>query len=146
MFKTVAEREPTANIEGLLVSPMIKEGVDFIVGTQQDPTIGPIIMVGLGGIYTEVLKDLSLSLAPVTPNKALSMLTSLRGAAIFQGARGQAVINIQAVAEAVSRLSVLAVQKTETVESIEINPLRAMADKVVALDALVLRMDEARHY
>lgn len=146
MFKTVAEREPTANIEGLLVSPMIKEGVDFIVGTQQDPTIGPIIMVGLGGIYTEVLKDLSLSLAPVTPNKALSMLTSLRGAGIFQGARGQAVINIQAVAEVVSRLSVLAVQKTETVASIEINPLRAMADKVVALDALVLRMDEARHY
>lgn len=146
MFKTVAEREPTANIEGLLVSPMIKEGVDFIVGTQQDLTIGPIIMVGLGGIYTEVLKDLSLSLAPVTPNKALSMLTSLRGAGIFQGARGQAVINIQAVAEVVSRLSVLAVQKTETVASIEINPLRAMADKVVALDALVLRMDEARHY
>ncbi len=138
MFKTVAEREPNAKIEGLLISPMIADGVDFIIGTQCDPIMGPVIMVGLGGIYTEILKDVRLSLAPVTHERALSMLTSLRGAAIFQGARGQAPININAVADAVSRLSVLAVQNTDTIDSIEINPLRAMGDKVVALDALIL--------
>lgn len=138
MLKTVAEREPNAKIEGLLMGPMIGDGVDFIIGTQRDSVMGPVIMVGLGGIYTEILKDVCLSLAPVTHERALSMLKSLRGAAIFQGARGQVAINLDAVADAVSRLSVLAVQNSDTIDSIEINPLRAMSDKVIALDALII--------
>jgi len=146
MFKTVAEREPNAKIEGLLISPMIGDGVDFIIGTQRDPIMGPVIMVGLGGIYTEILKDVRLSLAPVSHARAISMLQSLRGAAIFQGARGQAVINISAVADAVSRLSVLAVQNADTIDSIEINPLRAMSNNTVALDALILSNETIKNH
>ncbi|MEW4982615.1 MAG: acetate--CoA ligase family protein [Cycloclasticus sp.] len=138
MLKTIREKEPNAKIEGLLISPMIGDGVDFIIGTQRDPVMGPIIMVGLGGVYTEILKDVRLSLAPVSTERALSMLQSLRGAAIFQGARGQQSINLNAAADAISRLSVLAVNNVSHISSIEVNPLRATNNNVIALDALII--------
>jgi len=138
MLKTVKEREPDAKIDGLLVAPMIGEGVDLIVGTQRDPVMGPVVMVGLGGIYTEILKDVAVSLAPITPKRALSLIESLRGVALLKGVRGQEPVDINAIADAVSRLSVLAVQNAQTIESIEINPLRAMPSGVIALDALIL--------
>lgn len=141
MLRTVAEREPDARIDGLLISPMIGEGVDLIIGTERDPVLGPIIMVGLGGIFTEILKDVNVSLAPVSPKRALTMLQSLRGTALLSGVRGQAAVDIEAVADAVSRLSVLAVQNASDIQSIEINPLRAMKEGVIALDALILARD-----
>lgn len=143
MLHTVAQREPTARIEGLLISPMIGNGVDLIVGSQCDPIMGPIIMVGLGGIYTEILKDVKVALAPVTAKQALAMLQSLRGAALLAGVRGQAAVDVNAVADAVSRLSVLAVQNADTIESIEINPLRAMEKGALALDALIIAKQTA---
>jgi len=143
MLKTVKEREPDAKIDGLLVAPMIGEGVDLIVGTQRDPVMGPVVMVGLGGIYTEILKDVAVSLAPITPKRALSLIESLRGVALLKGVRGQEAVDINAVADAVSRLSVLAVQNAQTIESIEINPLRAMPSGVIALDALILAGEQA---
>ncbi len=138
MLQTVREKQPNAQIEGLLISPMIDDGIDLIIGTQRDPVMGPVIMVGLGGIYTEILQDVRLSLAPVSAARALSMLQSLRGAAIFQGARGQQAINLKAAADAISRLSVLAVNNVKHISSIEINPLRATNNKVIALDALII--------
>jgi len=138
MLKTVKEREPNAKINGLLIAPMIGEGVDLIVGTQNDPVMGPIVMVGLGGIFTEILKDVSVSLAPVSPKRARSMIESLRGVALLQGVRGQEPVDIDAIADAVSRLSLLATQNESDIESIEINPLRAMASGVISLDALIL--------
>ena len=143
MLKTVKEREPNAKIDGLLVAPMIGDGVDLIVGTQRDPVMGPVIMVGLGGIYTEILKDVAVSLAPITPKRALSLIESLRGVALLKGVRGQDPVDINAIADAVSRLSVLAVQNSDRIESIEINPLRAMPTGVIALDALILAGEEA---
>ena len=142
MLKTVKEREPDANIDGLLVAPMIGDGVDLIVGTQRDPVMGPVVMVGLGGIYTEILKDVAVSLAPITPKRALTLIESLRGIALLKGVRGQEPVDINAIADAVSRLSVLAVQNVETIGSIEINPLRAMPSGVIALDALILAGDQ----
>ena len=143
MLTTVKEREPTAKIDGLLVAPMIGDGVDLIVGTQRDPVMGPVVMVGLGGIYTEILKDVAVSLAPITPKRALALIESLRGAALLKGVRGQAAVDLNAIADVVSRLSVLATQNVEGIESIEINPLRAMPNGVIALDALIIAGEQS---
>ena len=143
MLATVKEREPTAKIDGLLVAPMIGDGVDLIVGTQRDPVMGPVVMVGLGGIYTEILKDVAVSLAPITPKRALGLIESLRGAALLKGVRGQEPVDLNAIADVVSRLSVLATQNVKGIESIEINPLRAMPNGVIALDALIIAGEQS---
>ncbi|WP_456386077.1 acetate--CoA ligase family protein [Profundibacter sp.] len=138
MLATVAKHAPDADITGLLISPMASDGVELIVGAKRDEVFGMMIVVGLGGVFTEIMQDVALSLAPVTPARAEMMLRSLRGAPLMLGARGRAVLDIRAAANAVSRLSVLAKQNEATVESIEINPLLVRENGVVALDALIL--------
>lgn len=138
MLTTVAKHAPDADITGLLISPMASDGVELIVGAKRDEVFGMMIVVGLGGVFTEIMQDVALSLAPVTPARAETMLRSLRGAPLMLGARGRAVLDISAAANAVSRLSVLAKQNEDTVESIEINPLLVRENGVVALDALIL--------
>lgn len=138
MLSNVAQRAPGAKITGLVISPMATGGVELIVGAQQDSVMGMMIMVGLGGIFTEVLQDVRLALAPVSPARAEAMLRSLRGAPLLLGARGRPLLDIAAAAEAVSRLSVLAAQNSEVIDSIEINPLLVRERGVVALDALIL--------
>lgn len=143
MLATVAQRAPGARIDGLLVSRMAGEGVELIVGARRDPVMGPIMVVGLGGVFTEVLRDVDVSLAPVTPSQARAALERLRGAALLKGARGRPPVDLDAAAEAVSRLSVLAARDPEAFDSVEINPLLAAPDGVLALDALITPRSEA---
>jgi hypothetical protein len=115
---------------------MAGEGVELIVGAHRDPVLGMMALVGLGGIFAEVMKDTVMAPAPVTPARAEAMLRSLRGAALLDGVRGRPAVDIKAVADAVSRLSVLAARNEATLDGIEINPLLARPDGAVALDAL----------
>ncbi|OWU86713.1 hypothetical protein ATO6_01755 [Oceanicola sp. 22II-s10i] len=143
MLTEIPKLKPEAKIEGVLVSPMAGAGVELIVGTQQDASMGPMVMVGLGGILAEVLKDVALARAPVTKAEALGMLSRLRGAAMLDGVRGAPPVDRDAIADIISRLSVLAAANANTVESIEINPLLARPDGPVALDALIVPRDPA---
>ncbi|MFT6774461.1 MAG: acyl-CoA synthetase (NDP forming) [Paracoccaceae bacterium] len=136
MLATVAALAPNAAITGLLIAPMAGEGVELIVGAHRDPVLGMMALVGLGGIFAEVMKDTVTAPAPVTPARAEAMLRSLRGAALLDGVRGRPAVDIKAVADAVSRLSVLAARNEATLDGIEINPLLARPDGAVALDAL----------
>ncbi|MWB78750.1 CoA-binding protein [Pseudooceanicola sp. 216_PA32_1] len=138
MLRDIPAKVPGAVIEGVLVSSMAGEGVELIVGTHRDPSMGPMVMVGLGGILAEVLKDVALARAPVTVAEALAMLSRLRGAPLLDGVRGRPGVDKHAVAEVIARLSVLAAANAGTIESIEINPLLARPDGAVALDALIL--------
>jgi len=138
MLDEIPAKVPGARIEGVLVSPMAGEGVELIVGSQRDPVMGPMVMVGLGGVLAEVLKDVALARAPVTEAEALAMLSRLKGAAILDGVRGRPGVDTRAVAQVIARLSVLAAANADTVESIEINPLLARPEGAVALDALIL--------
>ncbi|MGR3568601.1 MAG: acetate--CoA ligase family protein [Pseudooceanicola nanhaiensis] len=137
MLAEIPAKVPGAEIEGVLVSPMAGEGVELIVGSQLDPVMGPMVMVGLGGVLAEVLKDVALARAPVTAEAAEGMLARLKGAAILDGVRGRPGVDRRAVAEVIARISVLAAANAEGVESIEINPLLARAEGAVALDALI---------
>jgi succinyl-CoA synthetase beta subunit len=138
MLTEIPALMPDAQIEGVLVTPMAGEGVELILGTQRDPIMGPMVMIGMGGILAEVAPDVVLARAPVTPDQALDMLGRLRAAALLDGVRGRPAVDKAAVADAISRLSVLAYANAEQIESIEINPLLARDDGVLALDALIV--------
>jgi acyl-CoA synthetase (NDP forming) len=124
----------------VLVAPYVTGGVEVIVGAQRDPVFGPVVMVGLGGVFVEALQDVALRPAPVDRAEALAMIGALRGKAVLAGARGRPAGDIEALAEALAALSRFAAVHADTVESVDINPLlvRPRGQGVVALDALIV--------
>jgi acyl-CoA synthetase (NDP forming) len=112
----------------------LADGIELIAGVRRDPRFGPVLLVGLGGITTEVLKDLAFALAPVTPRAALELLRSLRAAGLFEGVRGRPPVNLTAAASAVARLAAFAAEHPE-ISEVEINPLIVTPAGAVALDA-----------
>jgi len=110
------------NISGFLVQEMVS-GTEMLVGIRNDPGFGPLLVVGLGGVFVEVLKDVSLRLAPVDENEVHAMLSELRGAKILDAFRGQAARDVDALARAVSILSAFFLEHRENLSEIEINPL-----------------------
>lgn len=137
MMSTVRERAPAARISGALISPMIAQGVETIIGTQNDPVFGPMVLFGLGGTAVEALKDVVLAPAPVDHAGATAMLSSIRAKALLEGWRGAAPVDRAALARAVVALSVFAASHPDEVESIEVNPFVAMPDGGFAIDALL---------
>lgn len=131
--------DANAHIDGVLVSPMVNGGVEMIVGAQTDPVFGPVVMVGLGGVFTEVMKDVVFRVAPVTPEVAEEMVGELKGVALLKGARGKRPVDMAALAEAISRLSLFAAAHAETLDSVEMNPVRALPQGCLALDALIVK-------
>lgn len=134
-----ARRMPAARIDGVLVAPMAPAGVECILGAKIDPVFGPIVMFGLGGIFTEVMKDVAFRHAPIGRAGAREMIDELRGAALLRGARGGTVADLDAVADAISKLSLFAASQAAVVASVELNPLLALPDGALALDAVIVR-------
>ncbi len=134
---------PHARVDGVSVSPMSSSGIDVIVGTLNDETFGPCVMVGMGGIFAEILDDSVIARAPLTAEDALVMIRRLKGAKMLYGARGTPVGDVGALAEAVAGLSMLAYVNRDRLMSLEVNPLRVLpaGEGVVALDALVTTRD-----
>ena len=134
-----AEFDRMMQIEGataVMVQKMIK-GTELFIGAKYEPRFGHVVLCGLGGIFVEVLKDVSSGLAPLTYEEAHSMIQSLRGYKIIKGTRGQAGINERRYAEIIVRLSTLLRFATE-IKEMDINPLLADTDNVVAVDARIL--------
>lgn len=131
---TSAER-----INGVLVQPMIPAGVEIMVGARVDPLFGPMVVVGMGGILVELLKDTVASLAPVTPEAAHDLLRRLRGYRLLQGFRGSAPADVDALADAISRISMLIHSEREHIAEIDVNPIICSDTRVVAVDGLVVR-------
>jgi acyl-CoA synthetase (NDP forming) len=132
----------TAAKNGFLVQSMLKGGVELVVGVKRDPQCGPVLLVGLGGVLVEVLRDTALALAPVGKTEARRMLESLRGYKLLQGYRGAPAADLDAVCEAIARVSEFAADYADEIEEIDVNPLLARPDGAIALDALiVLRKD-----
>jgi len=113
------------------------EGIELIAGSIQDARFGPVVLVGLGGVYAELLDDTAVALAPVDARQAEELIRTLRGAAILTGARGRPPVNVAAAAEAVAALSRLAASRPDLAE-IEINPLLVTPNGALALDARAL--------
>ena len=121
---------------------MIRGGVELVVGVKRDPQIGPVVLVGLGGVLVEVLRDTAMALAPVDRNEARRMLERLRGFRLLEGYRGSPAVDLDAVCEAIARISEFAADHAAVVEEIDVNPLLARPDGVLALDALIVLKKE----
>jgi acyl-CoA synthetase (NDP forming) len=116
----------------------LRDGVELIVGVTTDPRFGPVAMVGLGGVFTEVLRDVAFGLAPLRPYDAERLLSRLRGAPLLRGARGRPPVDIEAVARTVAAITTVAAQHPE-ISEIEVNPLLALPAGALALDARLIR-------
>jgi acetate---CoA ligase (ADP-forming) len=135
------KHRPDAAIQGVLVGPMAKKGVEIIVGTMLDATFGPMVMVGLGGITTELFRDVVYRPAPVSAAEAAEMLAQLKAAPLLSGFRGAAKADIAALSLLIAQISVLAAQLRAEIAEIELNPVLAhpAGQGVTVVDALVVR-------
>ena len=120
----------------VMVQKMIR-GTELFIGAKYEPRFGHVVLCGLGGIFVEVLKDVSSGLAPLSYEEAYSMIRSLRGYKILKGTRGQRGINERKYAEIIVRLSTLLRFATE-IKEMDINPLLADGDDIIAVDARIL--------
>jgi acetyltransferase len=121
ILKNVEKRFPSAQIDGFIVQEMVKDGKETVLGMNFDPKCGPVIMFGLGGIYVEVLRDVSFRIAPLTDVDALEMINSLRNSPLLKGVRGEKPVNIGFIIENLQRLSQLSMD-FEAFKELDINP------------------------
>jgi len=138
MMKRVAERAPGATIDGALVAQMILGGVETVIGIKRDPVFGPVVMFGLGGVYVEVLKDVTLRLAPIGRDTAHAMIRAIKGFPLLAGARGKPAADLDTLADALVAMSRFGAAHADRVTSVEINPFIALPQGGVAVDALIL--------
>jgi hypothetical protein len=140
----VRQHAPLARIDGVLVAPQATGVAELILGTVADPIFGPVIMVGLGGIYAEIMNDRTVALAPVSEGEAEDMIRSLKAFPVLDGARGRPKADVAAAAHAVAALSRFAASHAGSVAEIDVNPflLRQHGDGAVALDALIVPRKE----
>ncbi len=133
----LTERLPGARFEGVVIEPQAPAGVELIAGISRDERFGPLVVVGLGGIFVEVLHDTSMRLAPIDRNEARAMLKELRGAPILEGVRGARPSDIDAIAALLAKLSEIAVSRDDIME-MDLNPIVAYERGVAVLDARIL--------
>jgi acetyltransferase len=138
MMSRIRERVPNARIQGVLVQEMIMEGRELIIGMTRDPQFGPMLMFGLGGIYVEVLKDVSFQLAPINAQQALKMIVGTKTYNLLRGVRGEKAVDMQLVAECIQRISQLSMD-FPMISELDINPLKVSNElsRAVAVDARV---------
>ncbi|MDO8772132.1 MAG: acetate--CoA ligase family protein [Burkholderiaceae bacterium] len=140
LMANAQKHAPQARLDGVLVAPMVHGGVELIAGVSRDPVFGPVVMVGLGGIYAEILKDVAVQVAPVSEDEALRMIRSLKMFPLLDGARGQAKADVAAAARTVARLSEFACRHASDVAEIDMNPIlvKPEGEGVLVLDALMV--------
>jgi acetyltransferase len=130
---------PDARIEGVLVQKMMPKGHEVVIGVTRDPDFGPLVMLGSGGIYLEVLKDVVFAPTPISVEEAKALIGRLKTAPILQGVRGQAPADVDALAELVSRVAELA-RAEGNIDQLDLNPVFVYpaGEGVVAVDALIV--------
>jgi acetyltransferase len=136
ILQSAAQKAPGARLQGVLLQSCLSGGTETIIGARRDRQFGPVLVYGLGGIYTEVFRDVSFRVAPVDTGEALSMIEETRSYKILQGARGRQPADFKGLAGALAGLSRLVSHFPEIIE-MDINPLLAGPDGVVALDCRI---------
>jgi acetate---CoA ligase (ADP-forming) len=136
--RAAADAVPSASVDGVLVTAMRSGGAELLAGVTVDPTFGPVLAVGLGGVFVEVLRDTSLRVLPVDAAEVRRMLGELRGLPVLEGARGRRPADLDAVAEAITGLAATALSLGSALRTLEVNPLWVDGDQVEALDVLVV--------
>jgi acyl-CoA synthetase (NDP forming) len=137
IMASVKEKFPRAKIEGVSVQQMARPGIEIIIGMFKDPQFGPVIMFGLGGIFVEVLKDVSFRLVPIEKRDAEQMIKEIKGYALLNGYRGQEPAHIPSLIDILLKLSGF-IDKTPEIKEMDINPVFAYKDSALAVDARIV--------
>ncbi len=138
VLAAVKAAKPNARIDGIIVSPMRKQGVELLVGITRDPVWGPMLSVGLGGVLVEIMADVVTAPLPVDRDEVKAMLGRLRGKKLLEGYRGAKTAGVDAIADAVSAIASAALAMGGNLDSLEVNPLLVGEHRVEALDALAI--------
>lgn len=131
-------------VKGILLEKMVPKGVELIVGIQNDPQFGPVIMVGLGGIMTEVMKDVAFRMLPISPSDAKSMLNELKGSKLLKGFRGSESIDTNMVAKMLVQIGKLGVENADYINSIDFNPVVVYPKSHFVVDAKIILNNEIK--
>ena len=132
------QHHPDATLEGVIVSEMVSGGVETVLGVVNDPVFGPAVMFGLGGVFVEVLEDVTFRLAPFGIDEAHRMINEIKGIKMLHGARGMPRADLDALANALVKLSVFAAANADRISSIDVNPFIVKESGAVAVDALIV--------
>jgi acyl-CoA synthetase (NDP forming) len=130
---------PQGKINGVLLQPMVPAGIEVVAGVRVDPLLGPLIVVGFGGVLVELLRDSAVDLAPINAAEAQSMLRKLKGRALFDGFRGAPAVDLQRLADIIVRVSEFAADCQEKIAEVDINPIICGDSQLIAVDALIVR-------
>lgn len=135
------EKAPTATVDGVFVQHMLEPGLEAIIGVNNDPQFGPAVLCGLGGVFVEIFKDTALLPAPFGKTEAEAMVRELKALPLFEGYRGNAPLDIEALATTIARVAELAADNKETIRELDINPvfIYEQGKGVCAADALVVK-------
>ena len=132
------------DLKGILLEKMVPEGVELIVGIQNDPQFGPVIMVGLGGVLTEIFKDVTFRILPITTSDAKSMLNELKGSKILKGFRGSKPVDLNMIAKALIQIGKIGVDNADYINSIDFNPIVVYPKSYNVVDAKTILNKEIK--
>jgi acetate---CoA ligase (ADP-forming) subunit beta len=141
IMASIKQKYPAAKIDGVSVQNMARPGVEIIIGMFKDPQFGPVVMFGLGGIFVEVLKDVSFRIIPIIRRDAAEMIKEIKGYALLQGYRGHEPADIPSLENILLKVSAL-VESTPGLKEIDLNPVFAYKDSAVAVDARIVLEDK----
>lgn len=145
LIENAHKYNPEAELQGVLLQKMMKNGIEIITGIKKDPHFGHLILFGLGGIFVEVMQDVSLRLIPINKNEAYEMITEIKGFKILTGIRGKKPADLEAIADVLVRLSKL-VEECPEIEELDINPLFVYENGqgTVAADGLLIKSNRSK--
>jgi acyl-CoA synthetase (NDP forming) len=137
IMKSIRDKYPKAKIQGVSVQKMAKPGVEVIIGMSKDAQFGPVIMFGLGGVWVEILKDVSFRIVPLERRDAREMIQEIKGRPLLEGYRGQEPVDIANLEELILKVSSFVEQHPE-IKELDLNPVFAYKDGAVAVDARII--------
>jgi acyl-CoA synthetase (NDP forming) len=139
LLRKAKKADRTARIDGVMVCEMVTGGVDTLIGVSTDELFGPVVTIGVGGIFVEVFGDVTFRVPPFSEDEARRALSELKGFKLLEGVRGQVPVDIDALVETVMKVQRLAMDLAADVRELDINPLVIRPRGAVALDALVVK-------
>ena len=134
---TARRAQPEAAVLGVSVQKMARPGVEVIMGMTMDPQFGPVLMFGLGGVFVEVLKDVSFRIVPLEPRDARQMIRDIQGFPVLEGFRGQEPADLAALEDMLMHLSAF-VEEHPEIQELDLNPIFAYKDGALAVDARIV--------
>jgi len=137
ILASVSQKHPNAAIQGITVQKAARPGIEVIMGMLKDAQFGPVLMFGLGGIWVEILKDVSFRIVPLTKKDASSLIREIKGYPLLEGRRGREAADVTRLEEALMKLSAF-VEKHPEIKELDLNPIFAYADGYLAVDARII--------